>query len=187
MPHVVYLGEAALVPQFLLKMSPAELHGKQVITLSKQGWAVPAIPQHACQVTFVQGFSKLLTHGSAISYWPKTNSRRLYKSNLTLSSALSVLFYQYLTSSFTKCGPCCSGSGGGGISASSWVIHALDGLSVQILRRVCTVKRTCGISLEIMEQRTTLIQRSYRDWGQSSVGRVLALEGRKPWPVLRTE
>lgn len=44
MPHVVCPGEAALVPQFLLKMSRAEFHGKPVIKLSKEGWAVPAIP-----------------------------------------------------------------------------------------------------------------------------------------------
>lgn len=143
MSHVVCLGEAALVPQFLLKMSRAEFHGKPVIKLSKEGWAVPAI-SYLARLSFDLCAGLFETADSWVCN--QLLAQNQFKETLQIKFLFALCFVSFalydLTSPFTKCGPRCSGSrGGDDISASfchsqtafSWVIHTFDGLSIHLL------------------------------------------------------
>lgn len=154
-------------------MLHAEFHGKPVIKLSKEGWAVPAIPYPArlsfdlCAGLFETADSWVCNQLLAQNQLKETLQIKF------LFAFCFVLFYQDLTSLFTKCGPRCSGSWGAfqllpvtpKLLFPRSSIYSMDCRFTYWFKEGCVQSREKPVTFHwrLMGQRTTLIQRSY--WG----------------------
>lgn len=154
-------------------MSHAEFHGKPVIKLSKEGWAVPAIP-HLARLSFDLCAGLFETADSWVcNQLPAQNQ---LKETLQIKFLFALCFVSFalydLTSPFTKCGPRCSGSWGASqllpvtpkllFPGSS--IHSMDCRFTYWFKEGYVQSREKPVTFHwrLMGQRMTLILRSYR-------------------------